>query len=176
MVIHNISQIVEKSTSDWNIKFIPKMRALEQEKISNRAPYILLFPDRTEMSQHEFSGLDWDIRQIRSFAAMLQPNYRLIIMANNTNLYFNMNAEVIPFSINTMMKLIPKAYAVLSKDVDILMISLALSNAKIFSQSLPRHLDLNKNNKWLLKENDIYTVKKLTPEYTWNYINTLRKE
>ncbi|KKN72155.1 hypothetical protein LCGC14_0413670 [marine sediment metagenome] len=172
-----VKQIAEKSTTSWEVRFSPQLRHHEsrQEPFPSRrrAPYVLVLPDRTGLSECEISCLNWDARKIRSFSTMLQPEFKLIVMTNNPGIYFNTNAEVIPFTLEDIVRLLPRAYAVLSKDVDILLLAIALSNTKILSNAVCAPMSLEKNAKFLLKNNDIYTSEGLSPETAWGHITKL---
>lgn len=170
-------QIAEKSTAPWDVRFTPMLRHadISQEALpmKGRAPHVLIFPERSGLSVHPANGLDWTIDQTRSFCTMLRPEFKPIVVVKNPGQYFNVNAEVIQFSVESVLRLLPGAYAVLSKDVDILLMAFALSNAKILSKPLPAHLSLEKNAKFLLKNNDIYIIESFTPEKAWRNITKL---
>lgn len=172
-----LQQIAEKSTASWDIRFIPQLRHTESHQkafsVKRGAPHVLIFPERSGLSMHDESGLDWSIAQIHSFSTMLKPEFKPIVVVQDSGRYFNANAEVVPFTIENILQLLPGAYAVLSKDVDILLMTLALSSAKVLSTSLTGPLALEKNAKFLIKNNDIYTVRSLTPERAWQHITKL---
>jgi len=171
-----ITQIVEKSTVPWDNRFIPNLRYLEKNIKAflkkGRAPYILIFPDRTGTSQHDIECLNWNTRQIRSFVTMLQPEFKPVLVVKDPSLYYNINAEIIPFTLENVFSLITKSYAVLSKDIDILLLSLALSKAKIISLPTEKAYSFGKSVSFLMNNNDIYTAKDLLPETAWGFLRS----
>ncbi|MDP2685292.1 MAG: hypothetical protein Q8P20_09745 [bacterium] len=172
-----IKQIVEKSTVPWNINFIPKLRhsglAPKPSIIKDKVPYVLVFPDRTGLSKHNVSCLNWDARKVRSFATMISPEFRLLIVTNNRELYFNINADITSCTVDNVISLLPHAYAVLSKDIDILLVALAITNAKLLSLPVDGPFKLHKNANFLMKNNDIYIIESLSPEAVWRGITKL---
>jgi len=171
-----VKQIVEKSTASWDVRFIPQLRrprrAQEPFLAKGRAPYVLIFPDRTGLSERPLRGMDWDVRRVRAFCTMLQPEFRPILVVKRPELYFNISAEIIPFTLDDLLSLLPRAYAVLSKDIDVLFLALAISKSKIISLPTEGPFDLYENAKFLISGNDIYTTENLSPERVWKYIKS----
>lgn len=174
-----IKQIVENGLISWSPRFIPKWRYVSSSQnrfgLKTGTPYIIIVPDSTGLSQQNIDVLRWTNRQIRSFVSMLYPAYKVLILSTEPGKYFGMNAEVIPFSLKTLLELLPKAYGVLSKDVDVLFLALGISNAKLFACRVRKPFYLCKNAMFLGKRPDIYEIKQLTPEKAWQRIIKLGK-
>ena len=168
-----IKQIIENSTVDWNVRYLPQIRINTGQHKSN----VLIFPDKTGMSQHNSSCLGWSVKQTRMFAKLMNSSgMKPIIITNNIEHYIGYvesKTEVIKLDLDRVIDLLPHSYAVVSEDVDFLILANIMSAAKLFSLPQPKHLSLIKNNKFLGKNNDIYMVENLSPEFVWSKLTSL---
>jgi hypothetical protein len=169
-----VRQIFQNSLVDWSHLYLPKMRNLICPEYLNKLassarfnfnnPYILLIPDVTGMSDHDTFSLNWNINDIRSFAAMVRnTNYNLVILSPKPQRYYGIHAFISPCKIDALLFLLSKASVVLSKDVDFLISSLMLGNAKAFSLKIKNEFKIEKNKKFLNVENEVFVSDKLSP-------------
>jgi len=176
-----IQQIVEKSTLKWDERYLPKLRNfkrpddidhyLKMFRIHVNGPFVLLFPDGDIYSQHSVDCLGWDIHQIRSAAAILQQrNIPLVLMTNNINRYAYSQAKVLPLRLDWAIYLMKKASAILSKNIDFLLVAYAMSDAKLVSIEQKHEYNLPKNMRVIDCHNDIYIKEELHPVEVCNFI------
>ena len=176
-----LQQLLENSTVKWDVRHLPKLRYfkkpdglnhyLRMYKLHINGPFVLLFPDGGEYSMHNVNCLQLDIHQIRSIAAILQQhNIPLILMTNNVNRYTYSQAKIFPLRIDFATYLIKKATAVLSKNIDFLLVSLAISDAKVISITHKHEYNLSKNLHFIGSNNVIYANDTLNPVKVCDFI------
>lgn len=163
-------QVFRNSMVDWSLRYLPKMRnlflpeGLSHFKFDFDKRFILLMPDTSGLSSHNVSCLNWKVNEVKSFAAMLQAKgYNLVILTPNTQKYYGIKALVLNTNIDFILFLLEKASIILSKDVDFLIASMLLGNAKVFSIENKNEYKIQKNKKFLCVENEIFTSKELSP-------------
>jgi hypothetical protein len=99
-------QIFRNLMVDWSHLYLPKMRNLRlpdslgklaaSSRFSLNNPFILLIPDATGMSDHDEKSLDWNLNEIRSFAAMVRDTkYNLIILSPYHQKYYGIKAFIL---------------------------------------------------------------------------------
>ncbi|HVI41750.1 MAG TPA: hypothetical protein VM577_13950 [Anaerovoracaceae bacterium] len=178
-------QIFEKGMIPWDPEFIPKFRNntlstelnnwMKTSKIILNQRFVIILPDKTGYSQHNIIGLDWTPTQVKAFGEMLsQRNIAPLVFSNNPHKYYDPALHVLPVKLDFLFQLLPKAKAILSKDIDFMFVGQALSEAAIFSKPLKKAFDLNKNNKFLGKDNLIYYSKNLLPLEVFNKIMEIK--
>ncbi len=182
-----IKQINEKSCLPWDNNYLPKLRNQKPKKflidwmkinnIRNNSTYILIIPDSvTEYSKHtKINCLKWNSINIKALAAMLAPLGIITIVATSKqNSYLNNSStiKILPFDLENILYLMIKCYAILSKDIDYLMIALTLSTGKIIGIKQKNQFRLQKNQKFLgeLSNKNIFTFKKLDVMTAFNVI------
>lgn len=176
-------QIFENGMVPWQKEFIPKFRKLsisndlntwlKTNKIHPNQPYVIIIPDNTGLSQHSISALNWNVSQVKAFGAMLA--YKGIIPIIFTALphkYYDPALKVLPIKLDFLLALLPKAKAVLSKNIDFLFIATALSPAKIFCNPTKGAFDLTKYHKFLRENKLIYISKEIPPADVFSLITT----
>lgn len=172
-------QIFQNSLMPWNMQFIPKLRNIPSVEFDNwmklsrlqNKSFVLLVPEITGCSQHSEICLDLEPVKIKALAAMLfQKNIATIVMTNSYSKYLDPQLQVAPFNLKLFLYLAQKAKAVLSGEADFLLISNAISRAKIISFPLKDHLSLDKNNRMLERDNTIYSSKELSPLIIFNKV------
>ena len=177
-----VQQILNNSCVSADYFVFSKLRRLEQpanlsfhlqsNKIDLSLPYILLFPDEGISIHQDVCCLDWSINDIGAFNAMLfGHDIQLIIITHNRQKYFGNNSlKVLPFDLSAVFYLLPQAKAVLSKEIDLLLIANHLSDAMLFSSPQSKPFQLSKNSKFLQKENVIYDREEVDPQLVFNKI------
>lgn len=170
-----LEQLFKNTTlANWNISYIPQIRKninfIELKawaKINNFSftqPYVCIFPDRG-VSIHPESFLGLTITQIKSLAAILkQAGVTLICFTQDINKYHN-SVYALPPKIDYILYMLPKAKTILSEEVDYLLLGGMVSNAKIIGKNYKHYLNLEKNMKFIERNNVIYSCKELNPTY-----------
>jgi hypothetical protein len=176
-----IEQIVEKSTIGWDIRHMPQLRHFQKPpdidhylrmyRLHVNGPFVLLFPDGDNYSQHDVDCLGWELHHVRSAAAILQQrNIPLVLMTDNINRYAYSQAKILPLRIDFAIYLMKKASAILSKNIDFPLVSFAISDAKVVSVEHKHEYNLSKNLHFIDCNNDIYTKEVLSPIDVCNFI------
>jgi hypothetical protein len=169
-----VKQIVEKSTFPVDRAVFPQIRHKEvppqldfhfkSENIQIEAPFVLIFPDKSDLSVHDVDCLGWEPREVNALAAMLsQVDIQLIAMTQRPGKYFGSLVKLIPLQLDYMLHLMPKSLAVLSKDVDFLFVANHMSDAILFSLPHNDAFKIEKNNDFLSAENVIYVKEEMSP-------------
>lgn len=176
-----IKQIIEKSTVKWDVRHMPNLRHLKMPanledylkmcRLHINGPFVLLFPDGDVYSKHDIDCLNWDIHKVRSVAAILQQyNIPLVLMTNNINHFSYSQAKVLPLRLDFALYLMTKANAILSKNIDFLMVAGAISGAKLIAIEQQHEYSISKNMRFLDCNNDIYLREELSPVEVCNFI------
>lgn len=164
-------QIFEKSCLEWN-NFFPKFRRLAEpiefrnfersKRFNFKKPFILLIPDKTGWSDHNFSYLGWKIHDIRSFSAIISNlGFNLVIMSPQIHKYQAIKALHLKPNLEHLIWLLSKAKVILSEDIDILLLGLLTSSAKIISLNTSAEFSLIKNKNFVKAENKIIELNKI---------------
>jgi hypothetical protein len=158
-------QIFENSLVDWNISYVPKIRHqitisefenwAKRNKFFLNKPFVLIMPDHTGWSDHKNNCLKWSSQQVKSLAAMLyQHGIELVLCTQNEFQYYGMKLHLLPMRLDYILHILPFAKAVMASDIDILLISLLISKAKIISLKQEGEFSLTKNKKFIFKNGD----------------------
>jgi hypothetical protein len=168
-------QIFRNSFLPWDINYIPKFRKLDQpieftkwkesKKFNIDKPFVLIFPDKTDLSIHNFSELNWSIAEVKSFISMCYGSgINSIIVTKNIGRYTGINSLVIEPKLEQILCLIEKCSYILSEEIDFLLIALTHSkNATIFGRVNKKEYSLKKNQEFFKTNKHIVTMKTLTP-------------
>ena len=163
-------QIFDNFLIRWDTSYIPKIRKQEQSKefitwiqtnkFSLEKPFIVIFKDKVINS-----CLNWDEDDIKNFATLLKKQniLTIVITSDNKKMYYDGFVYKAPKTLEFIYQLVPKAASVLSKDIEFLLLSLMISNAKIITNTINEEIfDLEKNKNYLGASNDIYIKNELT--------------
>lgn len=168
-------QIFINSCLDWNISYTPQLRNLtepleftkwkESKKFNIDKPFVLIFPDSTDLSMHSVSMLDWSIAQVKSFVSMCSGSgIHTVIITKNGGRYTGINSLVIPPNLEQILYLIQKCNVILSNEIDFLLLSLILSkNATVFARDQKHRYSIKYNQKFLQTDKKIIQLKTLNP-------------
>lgn len=168
-------QLFRNSFLPWDINYIPKFRNLielseftkwkESKKFNIDKPYVLIFPDKTDLSIHSYSGLGWSIAQVKSFVSMCAGSgINSVIITKNTGRYTGINSLVIEPNIEQILCLIEKCGYILSEEIDFLLIALTHSkNATVIGRLNKKEYSLKYNQKFLQTDKKIIEMKNLQP-------------
>lgn len=180
-------QIFVNSLLEWDFKYIPQLRKMlvsneleewrKRSRFYDNKPFVLIFPDASDFTMHSDECLNWGPTEVKALSSMLhQVGYSLVICTNNPRPYYDSYAFHVPLELDFILFLLPKARAILSKDIDFLLMGLLLSSAKIIANpSRKRCFRFDKNRDFLGTTNDIVTKKILTPLMAYNYCLGLEK-
>ena len=106
-----LDQLFINSLTNWNCDYLPNMRRMifpskellswcKVAGINLNNPYICIFPDKTNLSIHKESCLQWDNIQIKALAACLkQKGISTIVITNDSTKYYNSNVYTIPIKL-----------------------------------------------------------------------------
>lgn len=175
-----LRQILRNTMMDWDDRYIPHLRNLRcMEEFGRWAktayfqtnrPYVCVFPDRG-MSRHACSTLNWTDTQLKAFAAMVkQQGFSPVVFTDRVGRFAGSVVYALPVRLDLIAAMLPNAAAVLSEEVDYLMMANLLSTAKLISRPTKNELSLQRNNRFLKKQNVIYTTKNLTPLTAFNAV------
>lgn len=168
-------QLFLNSCLSWDINYIPKFRKLiepiefkkwkDSKKFNIEKPFVLIFPDTTDLSIHSAPMLDWTIAQVKSFISMCSGSgINSVIITKNQGRYTGLNSLIIEPNIEQILCLIEKCSVILSNEVDFLLIALTHSiNAKIICKSNNKEFSIKKNQKFLQTNKVIIDSKVLNP-------------
>lgn len=173
-------QIASNSTQSWSESYLPTFRTsgcppelTAWAKVSRfhfTQPYVCIFPDRG-VSEHHISVLRWNANHLKSFAALLRSTgITVVVCTNDVRSFYNSELHVVSPKIDNVIYLMQHAKAVLSEEVDYLLIANAVSNAALIARIIRGEFSLNKNNRFLGRQNVIYTPRELNPIDVANFI------
>lgn len=174
-------QIFENSLLDWDFKYIPQLRKLlisneleewrKRSRFYDNKPFVLIFPDATDFTIHSDKCLNWGPTEVKAFSSMLhQAGYSLVVCTDNPRAYYDSFSFYIPLKLDFILFLLSKARAILSKDIDFLLMGLLLSSGKVIANpSRKRCFRFDKNRNFLRATNETITKKTLTPLMAYNY-------
>lgn len=169
-----VQQIVTNFVIPWENRFIPRQRnnQLSKKDLESWAkisrfqfnrPYVCVFPDRG-LSQHNLSTLGWNEAEVKALASMLrQKGISCLVFTNNAGKYYASHAHVLPAKPEYMVMMLEFAKAVLSEEVDQLIIAEMISSSKIIARPSKNEVNLYKNRRYLKSSNVIHTIRALTP-------------
>lgn len=178
-----IKQLLRNSALPWNKQYVPQFRRLSfptkdflqwsrLTKFDLNQPYICLFQN-LEWSEHKKSALKWNEIQIKSLSAMLrQRGISTVVFTNAPGKFYGSSVYCVPLVMDTILHLIRNAKAVLSEEIDFLLLALMSSSAKIIMNPVDKHLLPIQNEKFLkLEKNNVFLAKKWNPVEVFNIIN-----
>lgn len=175
-----VKQICEKNLVPWSLEYLPKIRKLplsnelnswaQINKFNLNKPYVLIIPDRTIYTQHNQTGLDWSVSQVKAFGAMLaQSGISLIVLTEQPNKYLDIQLYTLSLKLENFFYLLLKAKAFLSQDIDFLLLA-KINGIKLISKPFIKELKLSKVDKFLEKESIDLISKTILPLEAYNHL------
>lgn len=171
-----LTQIFKNSLISKEPFFLPKWRRNTEFpkdletwskafRYNKNKPFIVIIPEKTGLSHNKFEYLEWTPVQIKSLASILSAHgISTFVFSNNPARYSDYSLYSLPFNLDHALYFIEKCSAVLSADVDFLLIANIISKAKIFSLKKKfGAYSLFKSNRFLGEKNVIYIQKELSP-------------
>lgn len=166
-------QLFRNCLVNWDHQYLPKFRInmpqaiLDWAKINQFSfdrPYVVIFPDRTGVSVHKNEFLNWNPNQVKALGTLLaQKSINLVVFAKNPGRFYDVFTRVLPIKLAWVNFFISNAMAILSKEIDYLLLGLLISDAALISEPQVHELKLEKNRKFVGRDNLIYTKLDLTP-------------
>jgi hypothetical protein len=161
-------QIAKNIMIPWR-NYIPKLRNLGNDffddlystgKIRLKSKVVTII-----LNGANNSSLNWSVANIKEFAQLASHKGLKVILftTNSTNVFHGTNILANEYNIRNILQTINKSWVVLSNDVDWLLISLMMSDAKIISRHTYNQYDLFKNAEFMGVDNDIFTNVTLSP-------------
>lgn len=174
-------QITEKNLIPWDEKFIPNFKQLnipkeiEQwirlVKLHPNLPTVIVIPEKTEFTNHNLNCLNWTPMQVKALGSMLKSkNINTIVFSNQPSKYYDPCLNVLPIKLEYFWYFVSKSSAVLSCDIDFLLLANMLSRAKLFTNYSKHQFDLKNNSKFFNMNNVIYKNANLVPSYVFENI------
>lgn len=174
-----VQQIFSNSLMGWRNDYLPKLRLLNEIEgkkhkdwlnsygISKLGRYVVYFT-----SNSGFDSLNWSHGQIREFSALLKSIGINFVICSNEKTIWPTGIKIAKTDI--ALTLIKNAWAILSSDLDYLLMTPAINNEAIiiskFINSKP--YDLIKNVDFIESENLIYSGIDINPYDTFLFLKT----
>lgn len=156
-----VQQIFQNSMIPWN-DYTPKMRKIGSEfydelirinRIHHKSKIITIIQNTVSDDV-----LQWNNHNIKEFAQLARlKGFKIVLFTKNRLLFHGTKMIVHEYNLRNIIQVIQKSWMVLSTDVNWLLISLSLSNAKIISKHIDGAYNLFKNAEFLKSHNDIFT-------------------
>jgi len=148
--------------------YVPKLRNLGSEFLDNMYKIGRL---RTTskiisiiLSDTDNDILQWSAQNIKEFAQLSShKGWKVIVFTNNTNALYGQNVLTVEYNYRNILQAIKDSWVVLSNDIDWLLISIMISDAKIISTHVDNQYGLFKNAEFISADNDIFTNRNLLP-------------
>jgi hypothetical protein len=113
---------------NYQPKLVLDNKSFENWKIANKfndkKPYVLLIPDKTKYSCHNYSYLQWNSIQIKTLAALLKLEGKSLVVFSDDLKYSGDNIYLLPVNLNNFFSILPKTECLLSNDLDYLLINI----------------------------------------------------
>jgi hypothetical protein len=108
--------------------------------------------------------LRWNLQNIKEFSQLAShKGWKVIVFTHKTSAFYGTNILAIEYSLRNILQTIKKSWMVLSNDINWLLISLIISDAKLISRHLDNQYSLFKNAEFLGVNNDIFTDRHVSP-------------
>lgn len=175
-------QLLRNSTMPWDNQYIPKFRKLaipasllqwsKIVKFDVNKPFVCLF-QRLGWSNHKASALGWNEVQIKALSSMLrQRGISTIIFTHNPGKFYGSSAYCLTPSMEHILYAIHKAKAILSEEVDFLLLAMMSSNAKVIMKKVSKHLSPIQNSRYLGIHKSIFVGKRWSPPEVFDIIDS----
>lgn len=168
-------QIVQNSIYKFDKNLLPKIRK-HIEPYKTKRPYICIFPDiATGWSQLDpkFSFLNFDYNQINWLIVQLYKQGIDTIVFKKHAPYYGVPYKREDLNIENVFKYLPNSKAILSNEIDFLLLGLIISKAKLIYKPRTKkmkHYDLVQNAKFIEAQNKIVSIKNITEDSVYQSI------
>lgn len=176
-------QLLRNSTLSWDKQYIPKFRKLEfptkefsqwsrVSRFDLNRPYICIFQN-LGLSNHKVSALKWNDTHIKALSAMLrQKGISTLVFTKNTNKFYGSSVYCAPLSLETIIYVLDTAKAILSEEIDFLLLAMMSPKIKIIMNPVKKQFAIDKNSKFFnFQRDNVFVSKHLMPLDAFNIIN-----
>ena len=155
-----VKQLLRNSTLPWDKQYLPKMRRssfpskefLQWSKLVRfdlNKPFICIFQD-LDWSQHKRTSFKWNETQIKALSSMLkQRGISTVVFTKVSGKFYGSSVYCMQPLMESILGIIPRAKAVLAEEVDFLLLSAMISNAKLITTCANKCLSPIYNGKFL---------------------------
>lgn len=178
-LFHNVSktvfhQIYKNIMLSWEESYIPLLRKIEiplklkelceQYKFNFKNKYIVIIADRTELSKHGPTCLNWNSNDIKSFVDMFKgTDYKVVIFSKVPHKYYGIKALSLPIRVDYILYMMHYANVILSEEIDFLLSALLISKAATFSLKTFDEFKIEKNIKDMQIDRVHYSIDDIRP-------------
>ena len=157
-----LEQIFSNAMIPWQ-GYFPQLRQLgsemyddlcKQGRIKPKSRIITIVLDDESKSD----VLDWSVQNIKEFYQLaLTKGFKVVVFTNNVNSFYG--TKIIPqvYNLRNILQVLKNSWLVMSNDVEWLLVSMMVSDAKIISKNVDGPFDLFKNSEFIQVQNDIFT-------------------
>ncbi len=173
----NYCLVINNLLFEWKPKFIPVLRnlnwdlKLDQWAKSNNIKlnngFVLILPDRMNISSNDISFLGWELPHIKSLTAMLSTKGINTVVMSNRNFYHS-GLNFIDYSLSNFLNLAKYAKIILADELDFLALGVLYSNAIIAANKYSYRFSVDKIKNWCQRENAILSSPNLSPIEIFN--------
>lgn len=173
-----LEQIYKNLLIPWD-NYIPKIRVQsskykiwkKEKKFYDNLKYILIF-NKSWISMHDQNCLNWNDRMVKELASLLKhTGIRVIAFDFDTQYYNSGNIISAPLDIEIIIGLMQNCFGILSSDIDLLLVTMALSKSSIImSRPLNGIYDMNLNAEYLNAQNVMLIDKDLSPMIVYKFL------
>lgn len=166
-----LKQIFSNALIKWDPFYIPKIRKDISEnfnkwcsinKFYKNNPYIVIIPEKTKFTQHKLSCLGWGVNRIKALSSILYSyGINTLIVCDDYLKYKNPNNFVAPLKLDILISAIKDCKAIMSEDIDYLLLSMMISDGTIISKNLKNKYSLHGNAEFLEINSNIIFSKNL---------------
>lgn len=180
-----VKQLFRNSTLPWELQYLPKFRRIESNyngldtwirstRFNVNKPYVCICLD-TKLSNHSIKTLTWNENDIKCFAnTLLKQGTSTVVITERPSKFHNNAFYCLPsLSLNTLLPFISKAEAILSDEIDLLLVGMiSSSTSKIITRQINKTYDLRINAQYLkIHRPNLHMVSQLSPLHAINIIN-----
>jgi hypothetical protein len=160
-------QMAKNIMVPWR-NYVPKLRNLgtdfvdelcRMRRIHQKAKIVTII-----LNNNEDDRLNWSLVNLKEFSQLAaHKGLKVIVFTHNVGALYGTNILANKYDIRNILQTIRKSWLVLSNDINWSLISLAISNAKLMSESVEDQYSLLKNAEFLGVNTDIFTDSDLSP-------------
>jgi hypothetical protein len=162
-----LEQIAGNIMIPWK-NYVPKLRSLGTEffdelrstgRIRQTTKIISIVLNNTNKDI-----LRWNLQNIKEFSQLAShKGWKVVVFTNKVSAFYGTNILAVEYNIRNILQTIKKSWVVLSNDINWLLISLVVSDAKLISKHLDNQYSLFKNAEFLGVNTDIFTDRSISP-------------
>ena len=162
-----LEQMANNIMIPWR-NYVPKLRSLGTEfidelqatgRIRSTSKIISIILNETNQDL-----LQWTLQNIKEFAQLAShKGWKVLVFTNKPNMLYGSNILATEYNQRNILQAIKRSWVVLSNDINWLLVSLIISEAKLVSRHVDNQYCLFKNAEFLGASNDIFTDRNIYP-------------